>query len=64
MFKIFTRVITLKCAGHSFDVTSDNFQLRNIMEAPLLQNMEDIEVGVYVVVVAWVMREYCHCNLI
>ena len=30
--------------NHSFDVENDNFQLRNIMEAPLLQNKEDIEV--------------------
>lgn len=30
-------------AGHSFDVTSDSFQLRNIMEAPLLVNKDDIE---------------------
>ena len=30
---------------YKFDVESDNFQLRNIMEAPLLENKEDIEVG-------------------
>ena len=30
--------------GHLFDVGSDTFQLRNIMEAPLLQHKEDIEV--------------------
>ena len=30
--------------GHSFDVDSANFSLRNIMEAPLLQYKEDIEV--------------------
>ncbi|KAH3727100.1 hypothetical protein DPMN_053025, partial [Dreissena polymorpha] len=29
--------------GHSFDVEADNFLLRNIMEAPLLKNKEDIE---------------------
>ena len=29
--------------NHKFDVESENFQLRNIMEAPLLQNKEDIE---------------------
>uniref|UniRef100_H2ZRC3 AAA+ ATPase domain-containing protein n=1 Tax=Ciona savignyi TaxID=51511 RepID=H2ZRC3_CIOSA len=28
---------------HTFDVENENFQLRNIMEAPLLQNKEDIE---------------------
>ena len=31
--------------GHTFDVDSDNFLLRNLMEAPLLENKEDIEVG-------------------
>ena len=31
--------------GHVFDVESDNFILRNILEAPLLQYKEDIEVG-------------------
>lgn len=34
---------------HKFDVESEGFALRNIMEAPLLQNMEDIEVYYYVV---------------
>ncbi|MBN3299228.1 DYH5 protein, partial [Amia calva] len=29
--------------GHHFDVESENFLLRNIMEAPLLKNKEDIE---------------------
>jgi len=29
---------------YKFDVESENFQLRNIMEAPLLANKEDIEV--------------------
>ncbi|KAK2535705.1 hypothetical protein Q9233_003631 [Columba guinea] len=29
--------------GHKFDVESDSFCLRNIMEAPILQNKEDIE---------------------
>ncbi|KAK3736698.1 hypothetical protein QZH41_011488 [Actinostola sp. cb2023] len=29
--------------GHTFDVENENFQLRNIMEAPLLKNKEDIE---------------------
>uniref|UniRef100_A0A6Q2YIW6 AAA+ ATPase domain-containing protein n=1 Tax=Esox lucius TaxID=8010 RepID=A0A6Q2YIW6_ESOLU len=29
--------------GHSFEVTSENFTLRNIMEAPLLKYKEDIE---------------------
>ena len=31
---------------HTFDVESDAFLLRNLMEAPLLENKEDIEVGV------------------
>ena len=30
--------------GHTFDFESDTFMLRNIMEAPLLQFKEDIEV--------------------
>ena len=30
----------------SFDVESEGFYLRNVMEAPLLQNMEDIEVSI------------------
>jgi len=33
--------------GHVFDVESDNFVLRNLMEAPLLKNKEDIEVRFY-----------------
>lgn len=33
-----------KITGHAFDVESDNFLLRNLMEAPLLKNKEDIEV--------------------
>lgn len=32
--------------NHRFDFESENFQLRHVMEAPLLENMEDIEVGV------------------
>ncbi len=32
---------------HPFDVESDSFQLRNIMEAPLLKYREDIEVCIY-----------------
>lgn len=31
--------------GHQFDIESDTFCLRNIMEAPILQNKDDIEVG-------------------
>ncbi len=33
---------------HSFDVESDAFLLRNLMEAPLLVYKEDIEVGIYI----------------
>ena len=36
------RIATL--TGHTFDVESDGFLLRNIMMAPLLENKEDIEV--------------------
>ena len=31
---------------HTFDVESDAFLLRNLMEAPLLENKEDIEVSI------------------
>jgi len=34
-----------KITQHTFDVENENFQLRNIMEAPLLENKEDIEVS-------------------
>lgn len=30
--------------GHVFDVEGDNFMLKNILEAPLLQFKEEIEV--------------------
>ena len=29
--------------GHTFDIDSEGFTLRSVMEAPLLQNMDDIE---------------------
>ena len=32
--------------GHKFEVESENFLLRNIMEAPLLEHKEDIEVSI------------------
>lgn len=32
----------------TFDIENENFQLRNLMEAPLLQNKEDIEVSISV----------------
>ena len=31
---------------HHFEFDSENFLLRHVMKAPLLENMEDIEVGV------------------
>jgi hypothetical protein len=34
-----------KTTSHTFDFESDTFQLRNIMEAPLLEFKEDIEVS-------------------
>ena len=33
-----------RITGHAFDVDSDNFLLRNLLEAPLLKYKEDIEV--------------------
>ena len=36
--------------GHKFDVESESFQLGNVMEAPLLENREDIEVQSLLVV--------------
>ena len=40
-----------KITGHTFDVESDNFLLRNAMEAPLLKNKEDIEVWCVLVII-------------
>ena len=40
---------------HTFDVDSDNFFLRNIMEAPILPNKDDIEVIIlclYTIIIA------------
>ena len=39
--------------GHTFDVEADNFLLRNLMEAPLLENKEDIEVSEYRGIKLW-----------
>ena len=33
--------------NHHFDVESESFFLKNIMEAPLLENKEDIEVSLW-----------------
>lgn len=33
-----------KVTSCTFDIENENFQLRTIMEAPLLENKEDIEV--------------------
>lgn len=38
--------------GHTFDMESETFSLRNIMEAPLLKHKEDIEVCC--------CYDYCH----
>ncbi len=35
--------------SHTFDVESESFQLRNIMEAPILKFREDIEVGFMII---------------
>lgn len=37
--------------GHTFDVEADSFLLRNLMEAPLLTNKEDIEVSLYYITI-------------
>lgn len=36
----------VKVTGHTFEVETDTFKLRNIMEAPLLKYKEEIEVSV------------------
>jgi dynein heavy chain len=35
--------ISTTCNGHSFDVTNEAFELRGVMEAPLLVNKDEIE---------------------
>ena len=37
------RVTVWMCSGQPFDVNSEHFQLRNLMEAPLLKHKDDIE---------------------
>ena len=36
-----------KLTGHTFEVENEGFLLRNIMEAPLLEHKEDIEVAFF-----------------
>lgn len=36
----------IKVTGHTFEVETETFKLRNIMEAPLLKYKEEIEVSV------------------
>jgi len=43
--------------GHTFDIESSHFLLRNLMEAPLLKNKEDIEVQFCLLVSYLVMTE-------
>ena len=42
------RIATL--TGHTFEIESENFLLKNIMEAPLLQYKEDIEVLMHLLI--------------
>ena len=51
---------------HKFDVESENFLLRNIMEAPLLENKEDIEVSYHLkkVIVVSVKLLFLWCLLV
>lgn len=37
-------LVYAKVTGHTFEVETDTFKLRNIMEAPLLKYKEEIEV--------------------
>ncbi len=60
--------------GWKFDIESEGFQLRNVMEAPLLKSLEDIEVcafmgcsvcvSVYIVLgeCVWVQSPGSHCS--
>lgn len=43
--------------GHVFDVENEAFCLRNIMEAPLLESKEDIEVSIGLVgTIRWLLQ--------
>ena len=45
--------------GHKFDIESEGFSLRNVMEAPLLEHMEDIEVYTLVrAVICFIIDNY------
>ena len=44
---------------HKFDVESESFQLRNIMEAPLLEHREDIEVNTCMFEVTTYIVHHC-----
>lgn len=44
--------------GTPFDVESDSFCLRNIMEAPLLKNKDDIEVRKRIRPYCWSRKEH------
>lgn len=44
--------------GTPFDVESDSFCLRNIMEAPLLKNKDDIEVHKLIRSYHWFIKEH------
>lgn len=45
-----------KLTGHTFDVESDSFLLRNIMEAPILPNKDEIEVRVALRIALWDLK--------
>lgn len=52
-----------KLTGHTFDVENENFQLRNIMEAPLLTNKEDIEVKIYFIYFCFIHFYFIYLSL-
>ena len=45
---------------HVFEVDSDNFLLRNIMEAPILANKDDIEVSGNFLVIHEILSHSLH----
>lgn len=48
--------------SHTFDVESESFQLRNIMEAPILKFREDIEVNTKYVA-SWILSSLHCCSI-